>query len=71
MTIELEGKMYSSPPLIDGNEINTEWKLFKRALARETKAVIEREKLIDFNDILEVFKDYLCYYNNYYVSVSV
>ena len=36
---------YSSPPLIDGDEIYTQWKLFKRALARETKAVIERKNL--------------------------
>ncbi len=39
VTIEFEGNTYSSLPLIDGDEIYTEWRLFKRALAKETKAL--------------------------------
>ena len=45
VTIEFEGNTYSSSPLIDGDKIYTEWRLFKRALAKEIKALTERKKL--------------------------
>ena len=36
-TTKFDGKTYSSPPMINGDEIHAEWKLFKRALVRETR----------------------------------
>ena len=57
VTTEFEGKTYSSPSLVDGDEIYTEWKLFKRALARETKAVIERKNLTKPPTLQEVKKE--------------
>ena len=45
VTIEFEGNTYSSLPLIDGDEISTERRLFKRVLAKETKALTEKKKL--------------------------
>ena len=44
-TIEFEGNTHSSSSLIDGDEIHTEWRLFKRDLAKETKALTERKML--------------------------
>ena len=49
VTTEIHGNTYSTSPtctcIIDGDEIHTEWKLFKRALARESKALIARKSL--------------------------
>ena len=57
MTIEFEGNAYSSSPLIDGDEIYTKWRLFKRALAKETKALTERKKLTKPPTLQEVKKE--------------
>ncbi len=43
-TMEFDGKTYTSPPLVDGEEILAEW-VFKRALAKETKALMTKRKL--------------------------
>ena len=39
------GTIYTSPPLVDGEELTAEWRVFKRALAKEMKAIIKRKKL--------------------------
>ena len=34
----------TSPPLLDGNELLSEWKIFRRALLVEKKAIMERKE---------------------------
>ncbi len=45
-TMEFDGKTYTSPPLVDGKETLAEWRVFKRALAKETKALRTKRKLL-------------------------
>ena len=40
-TIVYDGVTFSSPPLIDKDELLVEWRLFKRALVQESKIVRE------------------------------
>ena len=42
---EFGGKTYTSPPLVDSEEILTEWRVFKRAFAKEKKAMMEKKQL--------------------------
>ena len=35
---------YTSPPLLDGDELLSEWKLFRRALLVEKKAIMEHKE---------------------------
>ena len=35
---------YTSPPLLDGDELLSEWKIFRRALLVEKKAIMERKE---------------------------
>ena len=43
-TVVYNGVTLSSPPLIDKDEILVEWRLFKRALIRESRLVREEKK---------------------------
>ena len=43
--IEFNGSTYSSPPLVDRNEVLAEWKLFKRALVKENRDMVETRNL--------------------------
>lgn len=36
-TVEYQSTVYTSPPLLDGQEVLSEWKTFKRAFAEEKK----------------------------------
>ena len=57
VTTEFDGKKYTSSPLIDGDEVFAEWRLFKRALAREVKALVEKKKLTNLPTLQEVKRD--------------
>ena len=46
--------MYTSSPLVDGKEIIAEWRVFKRALSKEKKAVIEKKKLTNPSTLQDV-----------------
>ena len=54
VTTEFEGEKYTSPSLIDSEEVFAEWQLFKRAFAREIKAVVEKRKLSNPPTLQEV-----------------
>ena len=41
-TVEFGGTTFSSPPLVDGEEVLAEWRLFKRAFSAELKSVTEK-----------------------------
>ena len=42
---EFGGKTYTSPPLVDSEEILSEWRVFKRAFAKQKKALVEKNQL--------------------------
>ena len=44
VTIEFEGETYTSPPLVDSEEIFAEWRMFKRAIETEKEAIMEKRK---------------------------
>ena len=44
-TVEFNGTSYTSPPLVNSEEIIAEWRLFKRTLAKEIKLITEKQKL--------------------------
>ena len=41
--VEFGGKTYSSPSLVNEEEILAEWRIFKRALAKENKTMMEKK----------------------------
>ena len=43
--VEFGGKTYSSPPLVNEEEIFAEWRIFKRALAKEKKTMMEKKEM--------------------------
>ena len=43
--VELGGKTYTSPPLVNEEEILAEWRIFKRALAKEKNTMMEKKKM--------------------------
>ena len=43
--IEFEGITYTFAPLVDGEEIVAEWRVFKGVLAKEKKGIMEKKKL--------------------------
>ena len=43
--VEFGGKTYTSPPLVNEEEIFAEWRIFKRALAKGKKTVTEKKKM--------------------------
>ena len=54
VTVEFDGTTYASSPLIDSEEILSEWRLFKRALAKETKTLVRGKKLTKAPTLQEV-----------------
>ena len=44
-TVEFEGSTYTSPPLASGEDVIAEWRVFKWAFAKETKAFLEKSPL--------------------------
>ena len=44
-TEEFEGTTYTSPPLVSGEDVIAEWRVFKRSFAKETKAFLEKSPL--------------------------
>ena len=42
---EFGGKTYTSPPLVDSEEILSEWRLIKRAFAKQKKALMKKNQL--------------------------
>ena len=42
---EFGGKTYTSPPLVDSEEILFEWRVFKRAFAKQKKALMKKNQL--------------------------
>ena len=42
--VQCAGMTYTSPPLLHGDELLSEWKIFRRALLLEKKAIMERKK---------------------------
>ena len=43
--VEFGGKTYTSPSLMNEKEIFAEWRIFKRALAKEKKTMMEKKKM--------------------------
>ena len=41
--VEFGGKTYSSPSLVNEEKFFAEWRIFKRALAKEKKATMEKK----------------------------
>ena len=41
--VEFGGKTYTSPPLVNEEAIFAEWRIFKRALAKEKKTMMEKK----------------------------
>ena len=41
--VEFGGKTYSSPPLVNDEELFAEWRIFKRALVKEKKTMMEKK----------------------------
>ena len=41
--VEFGGKTYSSPSLVNEEEFFAEWRIFKRALAKEKKTMMEEK----------------------------
>ena len=44
--VEFGGITFTSPPLVNEEEIFAEWRIFKRALAKEKKTMMEKKKMI-------------------------
>ena len=42
---EFGGKTYTSPPLVHSEEILSEWRVFKRAFAKQKKALMKKKQL--------------------------
>ena len=43
--VEFGGKSYTSPPLVNEEEIFAEWRIFKRALAKQKKTMMEKKEM--------------------------
>ena len=43
--VEFGGKTYTSPSLVNEEEIFAEWRIFKIALAKEKKTLMEKKKM--------------------------
>ena len=43
--VSYEGKDYTSPPILDKDNVIGEWQVFKRTLKQETKLFMETNKL--------------------------
>ena len=41
--VKFGGKTYTSPPLVNEEEIFAEWRIFKRASAKEKKTMMEKK----------------------------
>lgn len=52
--ISYEGQDYTSPPLLDKDNLIGEWQVFKRALKQETKLFMEKNKLTKMPTMSEV-----------------
>ena len=42
---EFGGKTYTSPPFVDSEEMLSEWRVFKRAIAKQKKALMKKNQL--------------------------
>ena len=58
--IEFDGSTYCSPPLVDREEVSAEWKIFKRALVKEKREMIEKGKLSKSPSLQEVKRKMEC-----------
>ena len=56
--VEFGGKTYSSPSLVTEEEIFAEWRIFKRALAKEKKVMSKPPSLQDVKTGMELSKAY-------------
>ena len=54
-TVEFEGTIFSSPPLLDHEELMSEWKTFRRALLQEKQRVIAANELSTSPSLEQVF----------------
>lgn len=43
--MEFEGTTYTSIPLVSGEEVMAEWRVFKRAFAKENRAFLDKNPL--------------------------
>ncbi len=59
--IDFDGCTYSSPPLVDREEVAAEWRIFKRALVKEKKDLIEKGKLSTPPSLQEVKREMECW----------
>ena len=58
--IDFDGCTYSSPPLVDREEVSAEWKIFKRALVKEKRDLIEKGNLSKPPSLQEGKKEMEC-----------
>ena len=62
-TVEYEGTIYTSSPLLDRDELLSEWKTFRRALIQEKKSIMQtaRNSQPSLQDILQSMQEYETY----------
>ena len=61
--VQYAGITYTSPPLLDGDELLSKWKIFRNALLVERKAIMDRKKclyLLVCNAFLTKWKHHKC-----------
>ena len=62
-TVEYEGTIYTSSPLLDRDKLLSEWNTFKRALIQEKKSIMQttRNSQPSLQDILQSMQEYEAY----------
>ena len=62
-TVEYEGTIYTSSPLLDRDKLLSEWKTFRRALIQEKKSIMQttRNSQPSLQDILQSMQEYEAY----------
>ena len=62
-TVEYEGTIHTSSPLLDRDELLSEWKTFRRALIQEKKSIMQttRNSQPSLQDILQSMQEYEAY----------
>ena len=55
--VKFDGVTYSSPPLLNRDDLLSEWKIFRRALLQERDATIKHKALQTVPDLQEVLQE--------------
>ncbi len=60
-TVEYDGTVFTSSPLINRDELLSEWKTFRRALVQEKKPIMLRNPRPTLQDILQSMQEHEAY----------